>query len=299
MIHPGGSPRLRGWLYDDGYQPKLSGHETFPLRYGWLKKALDAVAAADATRRDTSIFLADDAIARFGVGKNMVASIRHWAVAAGMIEESAGRIVPTPLGSRLFGAGGLDPYMEDPATAWLVQWRLCGHPRKTTWFWAFNHCPAASFDRDLLVNGIETLAKHRGWARAATATIKNDVACFIRTYVSQSPAGKASHEETLESPFDRARFDSDQWDGGTGTGSSGAQADARRRRFVLCGDELLVALLHRANPGVRSPGPRAWIAGPGVPAGRERVGGAPARSRAGQRRALPMVGNGRIEAVDS
>ena len=25
------------------YRPKLSGHETFPLRYGWLKKALDAV----------------------------------------------------------------------------------------------------------------------------------------------------------------------------------------------------------------------------------------------------------------
>ena len=71
----------RGRLYETDYQPKLSGHETFPLRYGWLKKAFDAVSAAEESGLDRSIFLADDAIARFGVGKNMVASMRHWAVA--------------------------------------------------------------------------------------------------------------------------------------------------------------------------------------------------------------------------
>ena len=35
---------IRGPLYDEGYRPKLSGHETFPLRYGWLKKAYDALS---------------------------------------------------------------------------------------------------------------------------------------------------------------------------------------------------------------------------------------------------------------
>ena len=35
---------LRGRLYESDYKPKLSGHETFPLRYGWLKKAFDAVS---------------------------------------------------------------------------------------------------------------------------------------------------------------------------------------------------------------------------------------------------------------
>ena len=192
---------LRDRFYEDGYQPKLSGHETFPLRYGWLKKAFDAVSAAEECGHDRSVFLADDAIARFGVGKNMVASMRHWATAAGVIEESAGRAVPTPLGSRVFGTGGLDPYMEDPTTAWLVHWRLCGTPRKTTWFWAFNHYPAASFERSMLVKGLEKLANDRGWTRASTATIKSDVACFVRTYVSQLPSGKASHEDALESPL--------------------------------------------------------------------------------------------------
>ena len=192
---------LRGRLYETDYQPKLSGHETFPLRYGWLKKAFDAVSAAEESGLDRSVFLADDAIARFGVGKNMVASMRHWAVAAGVIKESAGRTVPTPLGDRLFGPGGLDPYMENPVTAWLVHWQLCGNSRKTTWFWAFNHYPAASFERGMLVKGLEKLAKDRGWDRASSATIKKDVACFVRTYVSQPPVGQASHEDTLESPL--------------------------------------------------------------------------------------------------
>ena len=37
----------RGPLYQHGYEPQFSGHETFPLRYGWLKKAFDRVAETE------------------------------------------------------------------------------------------------------------------------------------------------------------------------------------------------------------------------------------------------------------
>ena len=33
----------RGPLFQYTYSPQFSGHETFPLRYGWLKKAYDRV----------------------------------------------------------------------------------------------------------------------------------------------------------------------------------------------------------------------------------------------------------------
>ncbi|MEK7854647.1 MAG: DUF4007 family protein, partial [Acidobacteriota bacterium] len=33
----------RGPLFEPNYRPSFSGHETFPLRYGWLKKAFDRV----------------------------------------------------------------------------------------------------------------------------------------------------------------------------------------------------------------------------------------------------------------
>lgn len=176
----------RGPLYQEDYHPHLSGHETFPLRYGWLKKAFDAVRASEGQDRNKSVFSDEDAIARFGLGKNMVSSMRHWATAAGILEDAGkDRIVTTALGQHLFDTDGLDPYMEDPATSWLVHWHLCGRPNKTTWFWAFSHYPALSFERETLVKGLDKLARERAWERASKATIRRDVTCFVRTYVAQ------------------------------------------------------------------------------------------------------------------
>ena len=192
----------RGPLYQDDYRPQLSGHETFPLRYGWLKKAFDAIRASEDQDHNKSVFSDEDAIARFGLGKNMVSSMRHWATAAGILEDAGkDRIVTTALGQSLFDAGGLDPYMEDPATSWLVHWHLCGRPNKTTWFWAFSHYPALSFERETLVKGLEKLAKERTWERASKATIRRDVTCFVRTYVAHRSSRQASQEDALESPL--------------------------------------------------------------------------------------------------
>ena len=52
-----------------------------------------------------------------------------------------------------------------------------------------------------MVEEIKSLVKACGWTRASHATIKNDVACFVRTYVTQPPSGQATHEDALESPL--------------------------------------------------------------------------------------------------
>lgn len=193
---------MRGPLFQDGYNPQFSGHETFPLRYGWLKKAFDRVAETEDQPENRVACWGDDAIARFGVGKNMVASMRHWAKATGVVREPASNSVrTTELGRLLFGPTGLDPYMEDPATLWLIHWRLAAHKEKTTWFWAFNHYPAVTFERDSLIKKLDRLAQDRNWSRVANSTIKNDVACFIRTYVARQPSGKTGHDDALESPL--------------------------------------------------------------------------------------------------
>lgn len=192
----------RGPLYQDGYSPQFSGHETFPLRYGWLKKAFDRVAETEHEPENRSACWDDDAIARFGVGKNMVSSMRHWAKAARVIEEpSINSVRTTELGRLLFGPKGLDPYMEHPATLWLIHWQLAAREDKTTWFWAFNHYPAITFERDSLIKKLDRLAKDRNWSRVAATTIKNDVACFIRTYVARQASGKTGQDDALESPL--------------------------------------------------------------------------------------------------
>ena len=192
----------RGPLFQDTYRPQFSGHETFPLRYGWLKKAFDRVAETEDQAENRAACWGDDAIARFGVGKNMVASMRHWAKAAGVVKEPAVNSVrTTKLGGLLFDPTGFDPYMEHPATLWLIHWQLAARKEKTTWFWAFNHYHAITFERGSLVKRLDRLAKDRNWSRVANTTIKNDVACFIRTYVARQPSGGTGHDDALESPL--------------------------------------------------------------------------------------------------
>src|SRR6056297_302689 len=98
----------RGPIFQDAYKPQFSGHETFPLRYGWLKKAYDAVAERAGDPDSRAVFTREDAIARFGVGKNMVSSMRHWASCCGIITEGEkqNELCATDLGVRLFGAKG-------------------------------------------------------------------------------------------------------------------------------------------------------------------------------------------------
>jgi uncharacterized protein DUF4007 len=185
---------LRGPITDSEFKGQFSGHETFPLRHLWLRKAFDAVAPG-APR---TIFSSPDSIATFGVGKNMALAIRHWALACGIIEENESRFRATELGQSLFGGERpWDPFMERPATAWLMQWQVAGDPRMTTtWYWAFNHLAAPTFEPDALSTSILEYARARQWSRIAEKTVTRDVECFIRSYVPR--VDKMAGEDALE-----------------------------------------------------------------------------------------------------
>ena len=190
----------RGPIYEKGYKPQFTGHETFPLRYGWLKKAYDAVYP----KKDKSVFSGDQAIARFGVGKNMVSSIRHWATAAGIIKDGKDghSLETTQFGDKIFASNGRDPYLEHPSTLWLIHWHLAGQDKKTTYFWTFNNFAGATFEREKLVNSLLRLTHERDWKRVSPTTIRRDVDCFIRTYSMKQPTAKlTSLEDMLESPL--------------------------------------------------------------------------------------------------
>lgn len=192
----------RGPLFDEQYKPVFSGHETFPLRHGWLKKAYDAVAS----QAEANPFLDPAAIARFGVGKNMVGSIRHWALFCGIVEETeSGKLVPTVIGKLLCGRGGVDPYLEHKSTLWLLHWLLCSgslaRPFKTTWYWVFSFCPFSQFRRDEIVEALLRLAAQRGWQRVSQTTVQRDVECFVRTYEAKGSQLHGTSEDVLESPL--------------------------------------------------------------------------------------------------
>ena len=162
---------------------QFSGHETFPLRQLWLKKAYDAVTLAAKNDRAT-VFSTESAIAHFGVGKNMVAAIRHWALACNVIRDGESGYEATEEGKLLFSPRGLDPYIEKPGTPWLMHWMLAGRAvRSTTWFWIFNNINAGSFRKDVLRNELMQLALNGGKKRISASTIDNDITVCIRCYL--------------------------------------------------------------------------------------------------------------------
>jgi len=177
----------------------FSGHETFPLRQMWLKKAYDQAKSGGIILKST--FTDDNAIAEFGVGKNMVGAIRHWALACNvMTDEGAppGAYRVTEAANAILSDGGLDPYSENPTTAWYAHWWLAGKGhRSTTWKWLFNNVTTPMFSREELEAALTEYARGLDSNRKlAPATLSRDIDTCLRGYAPRSAGG--SPEEYAE-----------------------------------------------------------------------------------------------------
>lgn len=179
-------------------------HETFHPRYGWLRKAYEAAKLGPET------FSRDDATVELGVGKNMVNAIRYWGIAFDLLDEvrlpGRGRtssFVPSALADAMFDESGWDPYLEDPASLWLLHWRLL-RPRCTApvWWLAFNAFEPAQFTEEQLLHEVEEHVENTpDWTRIAPASVKKDVDCVLRMYAPARARGRDAFEDVLDCPF--------------------------------------------------------------------------------------------------
>lgn len=178
----------------------FSGHETFPFRYGWLKKGVDGLAQSE-TRK----FFSDaDAMTRLGVGKNMVQSIRHWCLAAGLIESDGkpGEYRTTKFGLKLLASGGYDPYLEDPASLWLLHWRIAtNRSGATSWYWLFNEWHSVEFTKAQMIEEIGRWIERNELRPITPNTLLRDVDTVIRTYVHASNLKGAVYEDSFSCPL--------------------------------------------------------------------------------------------------
>ena len=181
----------------------FSGHETFPLRYGWLKKVADAFAHANDETDEKAVFASDDAIAHFGVGKNMVRSMRHWALTTSVTEQVAhGHYRLSEFGNFLLCNGGFDPYLERAESLWLLHWHLAtNRAHKTTLYYAFNRYNGVRFSKDDLIAGLEKYIAQQDGEGIAQKTLAVDVDCFINTYLPKHRRKSKINEDSLVSPL--------------------------------------------------------------------------------------------------
>lgn len=197
-------------LLEADYRPTFSGHETFPLRYGWLQKAYFAAAEAGSGSDAVHLFRDPTSIARFGVGRNMVGAMRYWATGAGILKDSENGLEVDWLGDLLFGDGGLDPYLEEDRSLWLLHWHLASRPRLTAFYWLFNDYSGGIFTRKDVVRPLLTLADESAWPRVAETTVDRDMQCLLRTYIGGRGGNEAGDsilsELGLIRPLGQARF---------------------------------------------------------------------------------------------
>lgn len=176
----------------------FSGHETFPLRQMWLKKAVDSADEQGIVPKET--FSDDSAIAAFGVGRNMVSSIKHWALACEVLREDASKrhFVVNDIAKDIYAADGRDPYSEHPTTTWYAHWCLAGRgKRSTTWFWLFNILNAQTFTREEVMPTLAKFAQSiSAGKKLSQATLGRDLETCLRGYAPRSAS--SSIEEAAE-----------------------------------------------------------------------------------------------------
>ena len=203
-------------------EPKFSGHETFPLRYGWLYKSTNLLnknsALSTSSTKDVQ-----RAIVELGVGKNMVNSIRYWSEACSIVKTkkndasqsltNIGKYLflsnaDESSGSRVSKKGGVanDPFLERIGSIWLIHFLLnFDESAITSCRYFFNMSAMQNFEKTKLVYDIEREIKILCDKEVKESTIKKDVDCFLHTYASrQSAKGKKDNvigEEHFASPL--------------------------------------------------------------------------------------------------
>ena len=195
-------PSIQSDAFRDVEKLSFTGHQTFAFRYAWLAKGVHGV------NKDGELFFRDDAMVTLGVGKNMVDSIRFWCRALSLIEVDGGNKTSQllPLGELLFGgrrkSKGLDPYLEDPATLWLLHWQLASRTDlASTWHLAFTRWSRTEFTRDELIRWLWQTASQRASARSSEASIKRDVDVFLRTYIPAAIDRRRPIEDSFDCPL--------------------------------------------------------------------------------------------------
>ena len=179
--------------------PFFYRHETFHPRHGWFKKIYDAV------KHDNKVFSREDAIVTLGVGKNMVKSMRHWGDAFKLFknnldDEVKGISLSSFADSIFDDEKGYDPYVEDPATLWLLHWQLLQKPCiAAAWWFFFNGFHRASFSSDDVMEALKKWCVTTFPDKAINeSSLIKDVNCILRMYLENHTEDK---DDIIGSPF--------------------------------------------------------------------------------------------------
>lgn len=180
----------------------FSGHESFYCKTLWLKKGYDFASKGHD-------FNADSAVIDLGVGKNMVASIRYWMRAFGLLENDELQ----PIADYLFDSSeGKDPYMEDLGTLWLLHFLLVSRCEATLYNIIFIQLQRERkvFDRQHVLNLVKRIMAEGGrQSQYNENTVKKDIGTMLLNYILPQKSKALDDYGALLIDLDLIRMDTD------------------------------------------------------------------------------------------
>lgn len=168
----------------------FSGHESFPCKTLWLKKGYDFIDGKNN-------FNAADSVVKLGVGKNMVASIRYWLKTFGLVKEGS----LTEVARFVFADNsGMDPYIEDLGTIWLLHYLLISSREATLYNLLFTRFQRERrvFERQHIISFVKRYMAEKGKLKTYNENaVKKDVAVLLQNYVQPMKAQAMEDYSTL------------------------------------------------------------------------------------------------------
>ncbi len=178
---------------------KFTGHESFVCRYGWLRKAYDAVEENPEIFADM-----EGAIVSLGVGSNMVKSMEFWAKAFDVIapaNSKSRQYAVTSFGRAVLGhKSGKDPYLEDLGSLWLLHWKLVTKANLAAWNLVFQELQEWRISHSRLIEKLHRRGRRSG-APLVENTVKQHLDMLLNTYTMPASNNLRALEESLGSPL--------------------------------------------------------------------------------------------------
>lgn len=165
---------------------RFSGHDTFHCKQQWLLKGFSTPFTSNVA----------DSITALGVGKNMVSSVKYWLEAFAITKENK----LTEFSNLIFSEdSGLDRYLENEGTLWLLQYNLCHKKYASIYHLLFTEYfedkVNFEFNEEKIIKFILNRLESEGVKSISDSTLSNDIKVLIRTYLSSSKDVKNIEEE--------------------------------------------------------------------------------------------------------
>jgi hypothetical protein len=177
---------------------KFSGHDTFNCRQQWLLKGVKLIGNEGYNILNKP----DVAISKLGVGKNMVQSIQHWLKAFDLINDNHELMNFTK--KMFLGKTPFDPYLEDEATLWLLQYRICKTQYASIFYLIFseyfNDKISLEFSESQIIQFIEKKLRDNNEREVSKNTLACDFKSFVKSYASPVKTLKTI-EDDFNSPL--------------------------------------------------------------------------------------------------